>query len=66
MGVVMHDPDDSPSRPTRGAWIEISCDWNRGFFGRRRAPQGARGLKYVFRHYGYSFREVAPHKGRVD
>mgnify|MGYP001629327082 CR=1 FL=1 len=38
-------PDTSPSRPARGAWVEIRDD-TRGFALRcRRAPQGARGLK---------------------
>ena len=55
-----------PSRPARGAWIEIvkyvgEIDWTAC-----RAPQGARGLKYDYTLDDIRELQVAPRKGRVD
>ncbi len=52
------------SRPARGAWVEICAVPAAATCIASRAPQGARGLKYV----GKSLRQmlvVAPRKGRV-
>ena len=35
------------SRPARGAWIEIRCSWVASNILPRRAPRGARGLKFL-------------------
>ena len=54
------------SRPTRGAWIEISWPAPLRSCFRRRAPQGARGLKSHSQAGNPPAAPVAPHKGRVD
>ena len=36
----------APSRPARGAWVEIKTGWQGLPLRPRRAPQGARGLKF--------------------
>ena len=38
----------TPSRPARGAWIEIITELNGVMVERGHAPQGARGLKFLF------------------
>ena len=47
----MRDPyamiDADTSRPARGAWIEIFCIQAWAKFRIGRAPQGARGLKFI-------------------
>ena len=40
----------APSRPARGAWVEIFALGKSNRIARGRAPQGARGLKYVPQH----------------
>ena len=52
------------SRPARGAWIEIPPEPACGPTARRRAPHGARGLKYLqgLRHIVPDGR--APHGAR--
>ena len=54
------------SRPTRGAWIEIDCFSRSNSFTNRRAPHGARGLKFFLRGFYAASAVVAPHTGRVD
>ena len=55
-----------PSRPARGAWIEIlKTSFNAGDVVRR-APHGARGLKYDYSWLGVKELNVAPRTGRVD
>ena len=55
----------SGSRPARGAWVEITLATL--FFHRlpRRAPQGARGLKFQHFKHQNDHVTVAPRKGRV-
>ena len=55
------------SRPSRGAWIEIRYHSDRSYEASRRAPRGARGLKYEVVVAVRSLRHtVAPLAGRVD
>ena len=53
------------SRPARGAWVEIRNSTSQAHAHRRRAPQGARGLKYSIKDAKTGFMTVAPRKGRV-
>ena len=53
------------SRPARGAWVEIqTMDFDKKIRDRR-APQGARGLKFRVLRRWIPGRSVAPRKGRV-
>ena len=54
------------SRPARGAWIEIVVCHPKRQDGKSRAPQGARGLKFIAIDNARTGAEVAPRKGRVD
>ena len=54
------------SRPARGAWIEIRRNAARNSGRNGRAPQGARGLKFIIDEAQLLFNAVAPRKGRVD
>ena len=53
------------SRPARGAWVEIGKTAPVQPLPERRAPQGARGLKFVTDAEKRTFFRVAPRKGRV-
>ena len=52
------------SRPARGAWVEIFEVARVLKVTKRRAPQGARGLK-LFDIRKFAMLRVAPRKGRV-
>ena len=54
------------SRPARGAWIEIVQGIGQREAVGRRAPQGARGLKFGIGEQADEIIKVAPRKGRVD
>ena len=54
------------SRPARGAWIEIPTGTRWTPITSGRAPQGARGLKFVPVARLQHLAAVAPRKGRVD
>ena len=53
------------SCPARGAWVEIVSLLCFGAVVLRRAPQGARGLKYLGTYGGLVLMLVVPRKGRV-
>ena len=53
------------SRPARGAWVEIYIIRYELELKYSRAPQGARGLKYIQSVTCYHCTTVAPRKGRV-
>ena len=59
-------PSSPPSRPARGAWIEINKGLIYSNMGIGRAPQGARGLKSFSPLALTQEVAVAPRKGRVD
>ena len=52
------------SRPARGAWVEIFAALKVSVNSFRRAPHGARGLKFLIAAVTRCL-EVAPRKGRV-
>ena len=54
------------SRPAWGAWIEIVHRRAVVYYGRGRAPYGARGLKFNRPPEMLLKLSVAPHTGRVD
>ena len=54
------------SRPSRGAWIEIDVNSDTLKNSKRRAPRGARGLKYKLINTKTNEQNVAPLAGRVD
>ena len=55
------------SRPARGARIEISSVPVMVLISQGRAPQGARGLKFIEQGNGFlGGNNVAPRKGRED
>ena len=54
------------SRPAWGAWIEILSNRNPAYNTDRRAPHGARGLKFIFKKIDVCSDRVAPRMGRVD
>ena len=53
------------SRPARGAWVEMTLKASLENLKRSRAPQGARGLKYIITYNLLGLTPVAPRKGRV-
>ena len=53
----------TPSRPSRGAWIETMRPCAGGTSGARRALHGARGLKHDEGSAGVSKRESRPSRG---
>ena len=55
----------SKSRPARGAWVEIRSERDVLPLHHRRAPHGARGLKFVVLVFVTTVTWVAPRKGRV-
>ena len=52
-----------PSRPSRGAWIEIALMLSSVMSGSGRAPRGARGLKYVYSDLLELLEESRPSRG---
>ena len=54
------------SRPVWGAWIEIEVLSYLDQIVQRRAPYGARGLKYIPNRSNGNADNVAPRMGRVD
>ena len=54
------------SRPVWGAWIEMQQRHGRPDAVGRRAPYGARGLKYCKYNMSAQNATVAPRMGRVD
>ncbi len=65
IGTLAASPSLRLSRPARGAWVEMSTGEQITFCFVRRAPQGARGLKFQFPHDAIIDALVAPRKGRV-
>ena len=59
-------PFRQSSRPAWGAWIEIEIRTCRILLLFRRAPYGARGLKFRLHGFQGTDRVVAPRKGCVD
>ena len=54
------------SRPVWGAWIEMRYPLARTPIKSRRAPYGARGLKFIGARESDFLGKVAPRMGRVD
>ena len=63
---VRHFHPDAGSRPARGAWIEIKNLIVELLRLARRAPHGARGLKFYGAKKHVKEKGVAPRTGRVD
>ena len=66
MQMSVRKMESCPSRPARGAWIEIVPLGNQHILRAGRAPHGARGLKYILLAVGIVKVGVAPRTGRVD